>query len=130
MPNKFPFFQWPFLFGRIIHHPFFWWAHTCQGNSFIEPLFALAHFLVLQCSTRVFPSFVFICLVVIPLAFEHFVSQLAYVGLLVQPHACTSWSPSSLPFNFPPLVDFCCPSDGITVLGIMFGSTSFISYFL
>jgi hypothetical protein len=35
-----------------------------------------------------------------------------------------------LPFNFPPLVDFCCSSDGITVLGIMFGSISFISYFL
>jgi hypothetical protein len=58
------------------------------------------------------------------------VFQLAYVGLLLQPHACTSWSPSSLPFNFPPFVDFCCPSDGITILGIMFGSTSFISYFL
>jgi hypothetical protein len=55
---------------------------------------------VLQCSTRVFPSCVFTCLVLIPLAFEHFVSQLAYLGLVVQPHACTSWSPSSLCFNF------------------------------
>jgi len=99
-----------------------------QGNSFVEPLFALAHFLVLWYSTRVFLSCVFTCLIVIPLAFEHFVSQLAYVGLLIQPHSCTSWLPSSLPFNFPPLVDFCCPSDGITVLGIMFGSISFISY--
>jgi hypothetical protein len=80
---------------------------------------------VVRCSTKVFPSFDFIHLVVIPLAFEHFVSQFVYVGFLVQPHACTSWSPSHLPFNFPLLLDFCCPSDGI-----MFGSTSFISYFL
>ncbi len=52
------------------------------------------------------------------------------MGLVVQPRKCSTWSPSSLSFGFSLLANFCCPLDGIWVLGIPFGSTSFFFSFL
>jgi hypothetical protein len=62
-------------------------------------------------------------------AFAHFVSQLAILRLVFQPHKCLAWSPSNLHLNFSPLIDFCCPLDDIKVLGVPFGFVSFISSF-
>jgi hypothetical protein len=43
---------------------------------------------------------------VIPLAFEHFISQLTFVKLMVQLHKCTTQLPSSLLLDFSPSTKF------------------------
>ncbi len=65
----------------------------------------------------------------VSLAFDHFVSQLAYVGLFVQLYKCSTWAPSSLPPRFAPPVEFCCSYGGIKILGIPFDFVSFASIF-
>jgi hypothetical protein len=84
-------------------------------------------FCVLQCSSNVFPSCLFCSLVdnthilnlayVIPLVFDHFVSQLAFVGLTIQSHNCSVWAPSSLPFWFAFLASLCYLIDDIRIKG-------------
>ncbi len=41
---------------------------------------------------------------VVSLTFDHFVSQLAFVGLFVQPHKCSAWVSFVLPLRLVPLV--------------------------
>lgn len=43
---------------------------------------------------------------VIPLVFEHFISQLAFVKLMVQPHKCMNQLPSSSLLDFFPSIKF------------------------
>ncbi len=52
------------------------------------------------------------------------------MGLFVQLHKCLAWIPSSSPFGFIPLVEFCCPLDGIRIFGIPCGFTSLAFSFL
>jgi hypothetical protein len=102
--------------------------------------FVLAYFHDLCCFSNIFPFCIFPSLIndtnifslahVVPLAFDHFVSQFAYVGLTIQPYKYSAWAPSNLllGFNFP--IGLCYPIDNITILGIPFGSNSFPSFFL
>ncbi len=91
---RFPIFQPPFLFVRVVHHPFFgehtpsWFA--CQTSFCISPFLC-----VVWCFVGVF-SFVL----------KHFVSQLASMGLAIQPHKCMIWFLASLPFCISFLIDF------------------------
>lgn len=66
----------------------------------------------------------------IPLTFNHFASQLALKGLVVQPCKCITWSPSNLFTNFSPPHGFCCLPNGIWVLGVFCGFVLFSSSFL
>jgi hypothetical protein len=73
--------------------------------------FALVHFHVLHGFLKKIPSCLFPSLAndihnigpahVVPLAFDHFVSQLVFMGLVVQLHNCSAWAPFGLPFNSP-----------------------------
>jgi len=67
---------------------------------------------------------------VISLTFDHFASQLTFVGLFVQPHKCSAWVSFVLSLEFAPLAEFCCPLCGIRILGVPFGFASFASFFL
>ncbi len=106
----------------------------------LQDFFLLAHFHALHCSLGVFPLYSFPSLTddthilgfihVVSLVFECFVSQLAFMGLLVQPCKCSTWVPSSLSLKFVPLVEFCWPLYGIKILGVLFGFASFASSFL
>jgi hypothetical protein len=91
---------------------------THWANPLIEPLFALIHFLVLQSSFLTFPL-CFLALLVddihildlvslVPFDFDHSTSQLALMGLVVQPLKCSTWSPFGSPPNFSPFHGFCC----------------------
>ncbi len=42
----------------------------------------------------------------VPIAFDHFASQLVIVGLYVQSCKCDVWSPFGLPLSFSPLMVF------------------------
>jgi len=66
----------------------------------------------------------------IPLAFNHFGSQLALMGLTVQSHKCTTSSPFSLPIDLKLHHSFYCPPDETKVLGVPFGSMSLSSSLL
>jgi len=65
--------------------------------------FPLVHFHVLRGFLNIFPSCLFPSLAndthnigldhVVPLAFDHFVSQLVFLGLVVQLHNCSAWAP-------------------------------------
>jgi hypothetical protein len=103
------------------------------------PLFALVHFPILHYSSRVFPSCLFLSLFddthilglahVVSLALSHFATQLVFVGLFVQPRKCLDWVPFKLSLGIVPLVELCCPPNGIKILGIPFGLTSFTFFF-
>jgi hypothetical protein len=66
-----------------------------EGNPRTKPLFALAHFHALRCSFGVFPSYLFPSLAngihilglvsIVSFVFDHFISQLMSMGLVVQP---------------------------------------------
>lgn len=62
---------------------------------------------------------------IIHFLFGYIVSQLTFVGFVVQPCKCSTWSTFCLPLGFFHLVDFCCLSNGIRVLGILFEFPSF-----
>lgn len=93
-----------------------------QGDSLIKPLFDFAHFCVLCCFSGVFASCLFFSLVddthifglvsIFTFAFDHFVSQLTFVGSTVQPHKCLIWSPLGFPPRFS-LFNFCYTPNGI-----------------
>jgi hypothetical protein len=85
-------------------------------------------------SSCIFPSLVvnthIISLVfIIPFVFEHFGSQLAFVGFVVQPCKCLVWSSFDLFFGFFAPFNFRHLSNNIKVLGVPLGSASFISFF-
>jgi hypothetical protein len=73
--------------------------------------FPLVHFHILRGFLNIFPSCLFPSLAndthkigsthVVPLAFDHFVSQLVFLGLVVQFHNCSAWAPFGLPFSSP-----------------------------
>ncbi len=100
----------------------------------IKPPFDFAHFFVLCCFSNVCTSCLFFYLVddthifghvsIVTSAFDHFISQLAYVGPIVQPHICLIWSPLGLFPRFSPL-SFCYVPNGIKVLSVFFCSFSY-----
>jgi hypothetical protein len=71
-----------------------------QGDMLVRLLFALIHFRTLCCSLEVFLSCFFLSLAidthilnhthVFSFTFDNFVSQLAFMGLFVQPCKCSS----------------------------------------
>jgi hypothetical protein len=63
----------------------------------------------------------------IHLAFDHFVSQLTLMGLMIQPCKCSTWLPSNLHPDFFSFYWFCCPLIDTKVLGILFGFTFFFN---
>jgi hypothetical protein len=67
---------------------------------------------------------------VIFFVFDHFAFQLAFEGLFVQLHKCLALAPSGLPLGFILPIGFCCPLDGIRILGVPCASTSFAFSFL
>jgi hypothetical protein len=46
---------------------------------------------------------------VVPFAFDHFLSQLTFMGLAIQLGKCLAWAPFGLLLGFTFLVDFGCP---------------------
>jgi len=85
-----------------------------QGDSFIGPLFVLAHFHVLQFSMTIFPFCKFFpsfandihiigLAFIIHFAFDHFVSQLVFA---VHPCKCLAWVPFNMPLGFSPPTNF------------------------
>ncbi len=111
---------------------------TCQGDPLVGPFFTFVHFCTLHYFSRVFPSCLFPSLAsdthifgpthVISFAFNHFASQLAFIGLYVQPHKCSAQVLSSFLPRFVPPAKFCCPPCGIRILGVPFDYASFISF--
>jgi hypothetical protein len=67
---------------------------------------------------------------VISFIFDHFAFQLTFMGLFVQFHECLALVPCGLPLGFILPVGFCCPFDGIRILGVLCGLTSFAFSFL
>jgi hypothetical protein len=112
---------------------------TCQSDPLIEPFFILTHFHAFKASFITFASWFFLLLIdgihilnlvsLIPLAFNHFASQLASEGLVVQPCKCTTWSPSNLFAIFSPPHGFCYLPNGIQVLRVPCGFVLFSSSF-
>jgi hypothetical protein len=123
----------PFPFGRVVRHLFFD-GHAPRWSTH-KTFFYVAHFCVLWCFAKVLFSYTFLSLTINThiiartfvslLIFECFVYQLAFMGLVVQPCKCMAWSPFYFPFDFSPLIDFCCPSNNIKVLWILFKSFYF-----
>jgi hypothetical protein len=65
---------------------------------------------------------------VVPLAFNHFTSELAYVQLAIQLCKCSCWAPFNLPFKFTLPFNFCYIIKNI--LCVLFGFGFFSSLFL
>jgi hypothetical protein len=63
---------------------------------------------------------------ILSFAFDHFISWLMLVGLIVQPHVL-NLVPFKPPSWFFPFYSFYWPPNDIKVLGIPFGSTSFFA---
>jgi hypothetical protein len=107
-------------------------------DSLAKPFFVLVYFCVLHCSSKVFFSYLFPSLAtyihifgpvhVVFLVFNHFVSLLAFVGLFVHPHKCSTWASSSLPLGLFPLSNYIAPFDGIKIHDIPFRSI-FVAFF-
>ncbi len=68
---------------------------------------------------------------IVHLVFDHCVSQLAFMGFMIEPHKVFGLVvfPIYLLVFFP-FVDFCCMLDNIKVLGVLFGYVFFFSSFL
>jgi hypothetical protein len=108
---------------------------THQGDPLIRPLFALVHFHTnLHCSSRVFPpladdTHIFGLAHVISFVFDHFFFSWLLWGCLFNP-ASARFASFSLPLGFIAPTKFYLPHDGIVILGVPFGYTSFTSSFL
>lgn len=113
---------------------------TRQGDPLGGPLFAMAHFTALRATAVAHPTCLFPSLsddthIIGPpadilAALSTLTSELALLGLRVQPQKCLGWSPSGLPSDFVLPPGFVCPSDGIRVLGSPVGTESFCSTFI
>jgi len=100
--------QSSFPFVKFVYH-FFVCGHLSRSPCMV--FFAFVHFHVLCGFLNIFLSCFFPSLVnnthniglahVVPLAFNHFVSQLVFWGLVVQLHNCLAWAPFGLPFSSP-----------------------------
>jgi hypothetical protein len=94
----------------------------------------------LRCSFWIYPYYFFPSLVddthnifdlgfiVNAFSFDHFVYQLMFMGLVVRPCKCLTWSPSSLLHGFSLLYYFYCLSHEIRVWSIPF-AFMFFFYF-
>ncbi len=97
-----PFLEPPFPFRRSISHPFFG-VHTPKQST-CQTSFCTSPFLCIMMLCKGFSLLYFPFTYqwhshigqasIVHLAFDHFVSQLASMGLVVQPHKCSVWSPS------------------------------------
>jgi hypothetical protein len=88
-----------------------------QGDSLVGPLFVLAHFHALQFSMTIFPFCKFFLsfandthiiglVFIVHFSFNHFVSQLVFVGFVVHPCKCLAWVLFNMPFGFSPPINF------------------------
>lgn len=110
---------------------------TCKDNPLGGPLFVLTHLKALRSTTSHFPTCLFLTIVddLGPPSFEihstykYLVIELCDISIYVQPHKCVTLSPFDLPIDFAPMVLFNILLDGIKVLGIPFGFSSFASFF-
>jgi hypothetical protein len=67
---------------------------------------------------------------VVSFTFDHFASQLVFMGSSIQPYKCFAWVSFGLPLEFDPPTKFYCPFGGIKILGVPFNSASFAFSFL
>ncbi len=132
MSQLFPFSSTT-TFGRSIDHPFFKrhmprqstrWTFFCASQFLCVVVFYKGFSLFISFpSWTTFTSLTFIIHIFFTILF-------AFVGIVVQPCKCSTWSPSSLSLGFSPPTNVCWPLDGIWVLGIPFQSISFFCSFL
>jgi hypothetical protein len=91
MPNKFLFSSVAIPFGGFVSHPLL--GRHAPSDPLVGPLFTLAHFHALWCSTRVSAYYIFPSLMddthiiglssTIHLTFNHFVFHLAFMQLMI-----------------------------------------------
>jgi len=67
---------------------------------------------------------------IVPFAYEHFQNEFHKIGLFIQTHKCATWPPSSLPPNFDTSSLFNTMLEGIKVLGVPLGTSSFTLSFI
>jgi hypothetical protein len=92
---------------------------------FFEQFFSYVSFFPCANNTHIFsPAHV------VPLAFNDFVSKLAYVKLAIQLCKCLGWALFNLPFGFTFALNFCCIINNIRILCDLFGFGFFSSLFL
>jgi len=134
MPSKFPFFKPSLPFGRFARHPLFgehMLRQFIRQDSFcIGPLLCITMFcegislyFSFTPTSLAWPLLFFFC-------YWTFFFQLAFMGFVVQPCKCLAWSSFDLHFGFFLLINFCCPSNNIKILGIPVIFISFSLSFL
>jgi len=62
---------------------------------------------------------------VVSFTFDHFASQLAFMGSSIQPYKCFAWVSFGLPLEFNPPTKFCCPFGGIKIFDVPFSFAFF-----
>jgi len=133
MPFNFLCFQSSLPFKRFVYHPFFR-EHTSRrplcNHSFLCFMLFFKHFSLCLFFSLVDSTHILDLACVVSLAFDHFVSQLTFMGLVVQFCKCSIWGHFGLLFRFAFPTSFCCPIYNINILGIPFSSSSFSSSFL
>jgi hypothetical protein len=82
--------------------------HQCDHMG--GALFALAHLMKLNSTTKHFPFYlspsninnthIIASFSIVFFAYEHFQTEFHAIGLSIQPQKCVTWSPSSLPPYF------------------------------
>jgi len=117
MPSNCPFFLVIITMGKTCLLSFHLWAHIRLNRSlnlfllsfifwFYNPLFFL--FLCVFLALLVDDIHILDLASLVPFDFDHSTSQLALMGLVVQPLKCSAWSPFGSPPNFSPFHGFCC----------------------
>jgi hypothetical protein len=111
-----------------------------QGDPLGRPLFVLAHFKVLHFTINCFLSCLFPSItndihiigpfLIVSFTYEHFQIELRAIGLFIQLQKCVAWSPFCLPFDFNTPSQFTTPLQGIKILGVPLGTSSFTSSFI
>jgi hypothetical protein len=112
---------------------------THQNDPMGGALFTLTHFRALR-STSHFPSYLFSSIAndthiigspsIMSSTYEHFQIELHVISLFIQPYKCVAWSPSDMSLDFKTPPQFNTPLEGIKVLGVPLGTSSFTSSFI
>ncbi len=104
---------------------------TRQCDSLKGPLFTLAHYWALLetitwASSYIFPSLLDNIHIVEPMseithAFEHLLTQLAFVGLKVKVSKCKLWSPLNISPSIEIFQGYTLVTNGVHILGVPMG---------
>ncbi len=111
-----------------------------QGDPLGGFLFALAHYWTFLKTTTRAPNYVFPSLTdnihivglvsKITCAFDHLLTQLAFVKLRVKMSKCKFWSPSWIFPNIEILQGYTLVINGLCILGVLVGFQDFVTHFL